>query len=63
MPESIPPSRKRVSDRDRAGRIEDYRELRSWGFSRADAARRLNVTPRTIERYEAALRTAERRAA
>jgi hypothetical protein len=39
----------------RAGRVEDYLELRSWGFSPAAAALRLGVTRRTIERYDADL--------
>jgi hypothetical protein len=40
----------------RSGRIEDYRELRSWDVPRAEAARRLKVCQRTIERYERSLR-------
>lgn len=39
-----------------AGRHEDYAELRSWGLSLAEAADRMQVTRRTAQRYEAALR-------
>lgn len=41
--------------------LEDYSDLRSWGLTRHQAAERMGVTARTIERYEAALR--ERRQA
>lgn len=37
-------------------RLEDYAELRSWGLTRRQAAERMHVTLRTIERYETALR-------
>jgi hypothetical protein len=40
----------------RNGRIEDYAELRSWGLSRREAAARLGVTLRTLDRYDADLR-------
>ena len=36
--------------------LEDYADLRSWGLTRRQAAERMHVTRRTIERYEAALR-------
>ena len=45
-----------VAPAERAGRIEDFVELRSWGVSREEAARRLGVSLRTVERYDAALR-------
>jgi hypothetical protein len=41
--------------RDRAGRIEDFRDLLSWGETATSAARRLGVGMRTIERYSAEL--------
>ena len=41
---------------ERAGRIEDYAELRSWGLSLQDAAARMGLTTRTVERYEAELK-------
>ena len=41
----------------RAGRVEDYGELRAMGVSREEAAARVGgVCSRTVERYEAALR-------
>jgi hypothetical protein len=40
----------------RAGRIEDYQELRSWGLTRREAAERLGVTLRTVDRYDADLK-------
>lgn len=39
--------------------LEDYSDLRSWGLTRRQAAERMGVTPRTVERYEAALRRQE----
>jgi hypothetical protein len=47
-PGALPP---RPSDRR-----EDYAELRSWGIGRRDAAARIGVCLRTIDRYEARLR-------
>lgn len=47
----------------RAGRLEDYAELRSMDHSIAEAALRLGVTKRTAERYEAALQDMEGAAA
>lgn len=44
--------------RPSAGRLEDYRELRSQGMSVVDAAERVGVTNRTAERYEQRLREA-----
>lgn len=38
------------------GRLEDYLELKSWGVPDDEAARRLGVTTRTLQRYEAHLR-------
>lgn len=40
----------------RAGRVEDYAELRSWGLTRQQAADRLGVCLKTAERYDADLR-------
>jgi hypothetical protein len=37
-------------------RLEDYRELRSWGVTRAEAAARLGRSYRTITRYDQRLR-------
>jgi hypothetical protein len=42
----------------RAGRIEDYTWLRTQGVGRVEAARRVGVTVRTAERYDAHLRQA-----
>jgi hypothetical protein len=42
----------------REDRIDEYAELRSWGLSRAEAAVRLGLCRRTIERYESHLRKA-----
>lgn len=39
----------------RQGRIEDYAELRRQGVDLHEAARRLCVSTRTIERYRAQL--------
>src|SRR4051794_5745345 len=39
----------------RAGRIEDYTWLRGQGASRTEAARRVGVTIRTAQRYDAHL--------
>ncbi|SET51438.1 hypothetical protein [Nonomuraea wenchangensis] len=39
-----------------AARREDYRELRSWGEPRDQAAARIGVTWRTAGRYERVLR-------
>lgn len=56
-PESGPPAeRVQVVGRSAAGRLEDYAELRSWGLTLAEAATRMQVTRRTVQRYEAALR-------
>jgi len=38
--------------------VEDYQWLREQGCSREDAARRLNVCMRTVERYDAEIRAA-----
>lgn len=46
-----------------AGRVEDYAEFRALGLSRAEAALRLGITRRTIQRYETALRSGEAQAA
>jgi hypothetical protein len=47
---------RRARSRIRAGRIEDYAELRSWGLTRRQAAARLGVTLRTLDRYDADLK-------
>ena len=39
-----------------AGRIEDYAELRSWGLSREQAATRMNLSIRTLARYDSRIR-------
>ena len=39
-------------------RLQDYTDLRSWGLTRLQAAERMGVTLRTVERYERALRQA-----
>ena len=46
-PDRIPPQRP-----SRAGRVEDYLELRGRGLTQARAAARLGVTLRTTQRYE-----------
>jgi hypothetical protein len=38
----------------RAGRLEDYADLRSWGATPERAAERVGITLRTAERYESA---------
>ena len=40
----------------RLARVEDYLELRSWGLSDAQAAPRLGVSRRTLDRYKRHLR-------
>ena len=50
-----PPPLLLVAPADRAGRIEDYRDLLSWGVAREEAARRLGVSLRTLIRYDSAL--------
>jgi hypothetical protein len=47
----------------RQARIEDYAELRSWGLTRRQCAVRLDVTLRTLDRYDAELRQRQRVAA
>jgi hypothetical protein len=44
------------------GRVEDYAELKAAGLTRGEAAERMKVTARTIQRYETALRAAAREA-
>lgn len=51
-----PAERVQVAGGSAAGRLEDYAELRSWGLSSAEAATRMKVTRRTVQRYEAVLR-------
>lgn len=41
------------------GRFEDYLELRAWGATVPEAARRLGVSERTITRYNSHLRAQE----
>jgi hypothetical protein len=36
----------------RAGRLEDYSDLRSWGLSQAEAVTRMGITRRTAQRYD-----------
>jgi hypothetical protein len=57
-PASGPPPLRRGAGpkQGRGARIEDYIELRSWGLSQAEAARRLGVVRRTVVRYERAAR-------
>jgi hypothetical protein len=43
----------------RAARLDDYTWLRGQGVSRAEAARRVGVTIRTAQRYDAHLRQAQ----
>lgn len=40
-------------------RAEDYAELRDWGLSRRQAAQRMGVTLRQVDRYAAHLRAME----
>ena len=40
----------------KANRLEDFAHLADWDVSDEEAAERLNVSPRTIGRYRAALR-------
>jgi hypothetical protein len=47
----------------RAGRVEDYAELRSWGLTRREAAARVGVNVRTTWRYDADLRQRQQVAA
>jgi hypothetical protein len=47
---------RRAYSAQRAARVEDYAELRSWGLTRREAAARLGVTLRTLDRYDADLR-------
>ena len=55
-PEGVPAPVNPGNDRRRPDRVEDYQWLREQGCSREDAARRLNVCMRTVERYDAELR-------
>jgi hypothetical protein len=56
-PEVLSPPRWTRGHGDREARIEDYAELLSMGESPDMAARRVGVTSRTRQRYEAELRT------
>ena len=58
-----PPPRQGRGGGPHPGRVEDYAELRSWGLTREQAARRLGVTLRSALRYEAELRQREAAAA
>jgi len=51
-PPEIPPAQADTI----AGKVEDYAELRAAGFTQAQAAWRLGVSRRTIERYAQRLR-------
>ena len=57
-PEGVPAPVNPGNDRRRPDRVEDYQWLREQGCSREDAARRLNVCMRTVERYDAEIRAA-----
>jgi hypothetical protein len=48
----------RISQQRRAHGIEDYLHIRGGHMSARQAARRLGVTKRTVERWRAALREA-----
>jgi hypothetical protein len=48
-----------LSPSRRSAHLEDYREMKAWKVSRADAAARLGVSAKTLERYEAALKASE----
>jgi len=56
FPEAGPPAPLRPWGRTLAARLEDFTELLSWGVALPDAARRVGVSLRTAERYEARLR-------
>ena len=47
---------RRAYSAKRAGRIEDYAELLSWGLTRREAAGRLSLSLRTLDRYDAELK-------
>lgn len=47
-----PPRRPGPSGLHTAARVEDYAELRGWGLTREQAAARLNVSVRTVYRYD-----------
>lgn len=53
------PRKPRGPRADRIGRIEDYAELRSWGVADSEAAQRLGVSPRTLQRYKSSQRETE----
>lgn len=57
VPPPPPDRRSGWLSRARAGRLEDYAELRSWGESIAAAAARVGISAKTAERwYEPELR-------
>lgn len=39
-----------------AGRAATYAELRDWGYSQSQAAARMEVSVRTVQRYEKQLK-------
>lgn len=45
---------------ERAGRVEDFADLRSWGESIAEAAERVGVSLETAGKYEAEISRQER---
>ena len=51
-PEGPPPPSRRAPRASHVALLEDYAELRSWGVQDEEAAQRLGVSPRTIERYK-----------
>jgi hypothetical protein len=55
-PDGGPPRACHAAPGSRAGRLEDYAELRSWGLPLEDAAERVGVRRGTAERYDADLR-------
>ena len=61
-PEGGPPPPRHASPGSRAGRLEDYAELRAQGKTLLEAAKRVGVSKRTAEKYQAALRRTGRQA-
>ena len=57
-PEQVPEPSNPGNDHRKADRLEDYLELRSWGVTRQEAAARIGVCLKTIERYDAEIRSA-----
>lgn len=55
-PDILPPPGVAGRAGGREGRIEDYLELLSWGYTREHAAERMGLCLRTIDRYDALLK-------